>query len=71
MFLRNLETWVRGLVSAGISGATAVISVSVVIPDVFTSGGGAKKLGMVCLIAFVVSIAKFISMHPLPDEDKK
>lgn len=70
MFIRDLETWIKGLIGAGISGATAAISTSLVAPETFNFGSGLKKLGTVCLVAFVVSIAKYLSTKPLPESDK-
>ena len=64
------KTWLKGLIGAGISGATAAISTSLVAPETFNFGSGLHKLLTVCFASFVISIAKYLSTKPIPDESK-
>ena len=69
--------WVKGLIGAGISGAsaaiTSTISASMIAPDRFNLADGfyntMKLIATVAAVSFIVSISKYLSQKPLPEED--
>ncbi len=66
---KNTCRWLRGLISAGISGVTTVISTMIVAPEQFHFNAGLKNVIIVSIASGVVSIAKYLQLTPLPDED--
>lgn len=66
--ITNWRAWIKGLIHAGISGGTAAISTSIVAPETFNFGEGLNKLVSVALISAIVSISKFLSAYPFPED---
>ncbi len=67
---KNTHRWLKGLISAGVSGVTTVISTMVVAPEQFNLSTGLKNVIIVSIASGVVSIAKYLQITPLPpDED--
>lgn len=75
---KDWGVWLRGLIGAGISGAANSVSVggitSWVAPDKFnlqTSEAFHNLLlvtGLTAIASFVISIAKYLSTKPLPED---
>ena len=69
----NLDDWIRGLLSAAISGGASAITggmaVSGMDPDHYSFQAGKFWIltGTLFAVSAVVSIAKFLQAHPLPD----
>lgn len=69
----DLDTWLRGLFSAGISGGASAVSggtlVSMLAPDQFNLQTGKFYVLMAGLFVAnaIVSIMKFLAQHPLPE----
>ncbi len=69
--------WIRGLFGAGISGASAAISsgvgASMLAPDKFNLqegfGNVMKMIAITATVSFIVSISKYLSQKPLPDDE--
>lgn len=64
--LKDVRSWLRGLVHAGISGGTVAISTTLVAHDTFNFSDGLQNLLSVAGISAIVSIAKYLSTNPLP-----
>ena len=68
--------WAKGLIGAAISGTSAAISsgvsVSLIAPDKFNLGaelGNTIKMVLVtAVVAFVVSVSKYLKDHPMPED---
>jgi len=69
----DFTTWIRGLMSAAISGGasaiTGGITVSGLAPDQFNfqTGKFYVLVGTLFAVNATVSIAKFLQAHPIPD----
>lgn len=71
--------WIKGLIGAGISGAsaaiTSTISASMIAPDQFNLSDGfhntMKLIGTVAAVSFIVSISKYLSAKPIPEDDEE
>lgn len=71
--------WVHGLVGAGISGAASSLSSGVgatmLAPETFNMNEGFGKLikmvAITATVSFIVSISKYLSQKPLPEDDCK
>lgn len=69
----DFTAWVRGLLSAGISGGSAAITGGIVVsgmdPDRYNFQAGKFWIltGTLFTVNAVVSIAKFLQTHPIPD----
>ena len=69
--------WLKGLIGAGISGSsaaiTSTISASMIAPDQFNLQDGLhntmKLIATVAAVSFIVSISKYLSQKPLPEDD--
>ena len=66
--VKDWSVWLKGLIGAGISGGTAAISTSLVAPETFNFGNGLKKLITVTVVSAVVSMAKYLSSKPMPED---
>jgi len=70
----NIGAWVRGVLSAGISGGASAITGGLVVsglePENFNFHAGKfwELVGSLFMVNAVVSIGKFLQNHPLPDE---
>ena len=69
----DVATWIRGLLSAGISGGASAITggvtTSMLAPETFNLQTGKFYVLVFGLFAMnaIVSIAKFLQSHPVPD----
>lgn len=68
--IEDWNVWLKGLIGAGISGATAGISTSLIAPETFNFGEGLKKLIAVVCASTIVSIGKYLTIKPLPEDTK-
>lgn len=66
--LNDWKVWLKGLIHAGISGGTVAISTAVIAPETFNFGEGLNKLLYAAGISSIVSIAKYLSTKPTPDD---
>lgn len=66
--ITDWRAWLKGLIHAGISGGTAAISTSIVAPETFNFGDGLGRLLSIAGISAIVSISKFLSAYPFPEE---
>ena len=66
--LNDWKAWLKGLIHAGISGGTVAISTSLVSPETFNLRDGLGKLLTVVGASVVISIAKYLSTKPLPED---
>ena len=66
--IKDWSVWLRGLIGAGISGGTAAISTSLVAPETFNFSNGLKKLITVTIVSTIVSMAKYLSAKPIPED---
>lgn len=66
--LKDVSVWLRGLIGAGISGATTAISTSIVAPETFNFGDGLNKLLTIAGVSAIVSICKYLSTKPVPED---
>ena len=69
--------WLRGLIGAGISGAAASLSSGVgatmLAPEKFNMSEGfgnlMKMIAITATVSFIVSISKYLSTKPLPEDE--
>lgn len=66
--LKDWSIWLKGLVHAGISGGTVAISTMIIAPETFNIHDGLGKLFMAAGASAIVSIAKYLSTKPLPED---
>lgn len=66
--LNDWKVWLKGLIHAGVSGGTAAISTSLVAPETFNLRDGLGKLLTVAGASAIISIAKYLSTKPLPED---
>lgn len=76
--LNDWSVWLRGLIGAGISGAANSVSVggiaSWVVPEKFNMQSGESfhnlllLTGLTALASFIISIAKYLSTKPMPED---
>lgn len=70
----DVRGWIRGLVSAGVSGGASAITGGIVVsglePDNFNFHAGKfwELIGALFMVNAVVSIAKFLQNHPIPED---
>jgi hypothetical protein len=64
----NWESWLKGLISAGIGAAANTVTVMIVDPLEFNFTTGLTKLGTVCLVSAIVAMAMYLKSSPLPCE---
>ncbi len=63
---RNLKLWLKGLISAAISGASASIGAMVAAPQDFNLQGGLKRLLVVASVSGLIGAANYLKQSPLP-----
>jgi hypothetical protein len=69
----DLDGWIRGLLSAGISGGASAITGGIVVTGVdpqhynFQAGKFWILVGTLFVVNAVVSMAKFLQAHPIPE----
>lgn len=61
-----METWVKGLVSAGLGGAANAVTAMAIDPAQFNLSDGLPKLGIFALIGMIMSVALYLKQSPLP-----
>lgn len=66
--LYDWKIWLKGLIHAAISGATVAISTILVAHDTFNFGDGLDKLLSVVGASSLVSIGKYLSTKPMPED---
>lgn len=66
--LNDWKVWLKGLLHAGISGGTVAISTTLVAHDTFNFGEGLGKLLSVVGASALVSIGKYLSTKPMPED---
>ncbi len=66
---RNLDwsIWIKGIISAALSGLATGVTLIIVDPSVYNIQGGFKKLGTVSLVSAIVSVANYLKKSPLPE----
>lgn len=65
--LANWEVWLKGLISAYISGSATAISTMIVAPDKFNLQNGLSRLITVSMVSGILSAANFLKQSPLPN----
>lgn len=68
--------WLKGLIGAGISGTASSLSSGVastyLAPEKFNVNEGLnnliKMIAITAIVSFIVSITKYLSTKPLPDD---
>jgi hypothetical protein len=63
----DTRTWIRSIISVGVSAAASGVVVTVADPSTFNLHGGLAKLGTVCGLLALVHIAMFLQKSPMPD----
>ncbi len=69
----DLSGWIRGLMSAGISGGASAITGGIVVTGVdpqhynFQAGKFWILVGTLFAVNAIVSMAKFLQAHPIPE----
>jgi|ERR1019366_4491371 hypothetical protein len=70
----DIGGWLRGLIGAGVSGGASAITGGIVVSGMdpsqynFQAGKFWILTGTLFAVNAIVSIAKFLQTHPLPDE---
>lgn len=73
---KDWNVWLRGLIGAGISGASTAISTgigaAIIAPDKFNLNTGIadlfKMVVTTATVSFIVSITKYLKEKPLPED---
>ncbi len=69
----DMNGWLRGLLSAGISGGASAVTGGIVVTGVdpqhynFSAGKFWILVGTLFIVNAVVSMAKFLQAHPIPE----
>ncbi len=67
-----VHIWLKGLISAIISGAAGSIGPMVAAPNEFNFGAGLNKLLTIAAISGLIGLANYLKDSPLPkDEGQK
>jgi hypothetical protein len=61
--------WVKGLISAIISGGANAVTVVLVAPETFNIHEGLPKLGAVIVAGSIIGCAMYLKQSPLPGEE--
>lgn len=64
--MKNIRTWVYGLISAGIGAAANTVTVMIVAPETFNIHEGLNKVFMVAGISALVAVCNYLKKSPLP-----
>ena len=64
---KNVTDWLRGLISAIVSGATNSAAVIVVDPKDFNLQGGLKNLGMAFAAGAIIGGINYLQRRPIPE----
>lgn len=64
----NKKVWIKGLISATISGSAASIGTMIAAPQDFNLTNGLKRLLMVALVSGIIGAANYLKQSPIPDE---
>ena len=63
--LKSLSVWIEGLINAGISGGTVILSTMIIDPKTFNFNDGFGNLLKAAGISAIVSIVKYMSRNPI------
>jgi hypothetical protein len=62
-----MQTWIKGLIAAVITGVANAFLAAVVSPETFnTSPEGLKKLGLMLLLSGGIGAATYLKQSPIP-----
>jgi len=64
----NWRLWLKGLISATISGGATAVSTMVVSPQEFNFQNGLNKLLTVAAVSAVMGAANYLKQSPLPNQ---
>ena len=67
----NWHVWLRGLISAAVSGFATTITVMIVDPNTFNLDTGIKQVLTVAVVSAIVSVANYLKKSPLPEKEQK
>jgi hypothetical protein len=66
----NTKAWIKGIISALITGFTTAITTLVVAPETFNATPeGIKKTLIVATVSSALSVANYLKASPLPPDD--
>ncbi len=60
--------WVKGLLSATISGAAASVGTMIAAPTDFNLGAGLRRLITVAVVSGIIGAANYLKQSPIPEE---
>lgn len=63
----NWQLWLKGLISAVISGVATSVTMAIVDPNTFNLQEGFNRLATLCAVSGIVSTANYLKKSPLPD----
>lgn len=64
---KNTNIWLRGIISALITGFTTAVTTLVVAPETFNATAeGVKKTLIVAAVSAALSVANYLKQSPLP-----
>lgn len=66
--MKKWENWLKGLISALISGSANAVTVVIVAPETFNFQEGLNKLIAVIAAGAIIGVANFLKQSPLPSE---
>ncbi len=62
------QAWLKGIISAAISGVTTAITTVIVAPEQFNATPeGIKKVLIVAGVSATLSVANYLKQSPLPE----
>lgn len=61
------KLWLKGLISAAVSGVVGAVGVVIVDPLTFNLQTGFTKLWQVAIICAIVGVANYLKQSPLPN----
>jgi len=64
-----MKNWLKGLISAVVSGAANAITVVLVAPETFNLSEGLPKLFAVVVSGAIIGCAAYLKQSPLPGAD--
>ena len=64
----KLMIWLKGLISATVSGAAASIGTMVAAPTDFNLGAGLRRLLTVAVVSGIIGAANYLKQSPIPEE---
>ena len=64
----KIIVWLKGLISATVSGAAASIGTMVAAPADFNLGAGLRRLLTVAVVSGIIGAANYLKQSPIPEE---